>query len=350
MSVMRCMPLSVTLKRLAIRWSCRRRCLPDLKMTFHCLHTPVFRLPDIPQTAALPHIQLIEYHFNPLEILKLDCKSTVIPLTLALTHPPLSADAIQFVSLPIDYTEDMDETKKNELKLAANYEIYRKAIDCCSDSYIIEAWSDGSVDLENGTAGGAGLLFDTRVSECDTNIPIKAYSFSSPLHSCSFTSECFAILGLLTELYNYILSHVEETLSICVFSDSLSMLSSVGKGLCCAGTISQLLWRSLLRLISLPNVSRIVCSHVYAHCNFPRGDVIDAHAKEARQPLSTDNIWHSDLARSEWNKVRDTWQSTVVPSDFRRRISGKNDFVMDGKLPLKLTVKQSRLLLQLRTG
>ncbi|CAJ1039490.1 Endonuclease/Exonuclease/phosphatase family/Endonuclease-reverse transcriptase [Leishmania shawi] len=345
---MGCPSMSMMVSKLAITWNHKRHCLP---IQLEPIYINI--LPDWLDEATCPAAALLIdpaaiFGHPPLTGNPLPFRYPVLPLPTVLdkVHFPQSAvtQPLRTVKRPAD-----------ELR-ALNTHRRREVYDRLSGYTVHEGWSDGSVTYtgkeSEDKAGGAAVIFHPGFSH--TRVWISENS-PVPLHACSYTAEVFAALTLLDILTRLTSKRATEKVAVLICSDSLSWITNVGRGPTSFGPIAPLFWSKLAILSQQVDAIEVV--HCYSHCADPRGDIVDEAAKAAGQlNIRTLTPWHVDMARAATAVAWKPLVHTIVKeqrSTFHRGMHPNMETwipSIKSVPPLLLHVKQSAMILQLRTG
>ena len=248
--------------------------------------------------------------------------------------PTPQLDRISFLCDPATTCTTNDPAS---VRLAANCSQRQRAMhllgDCANPPLV--GWSDGSVVHDGGTpsGGGAALVFlDDRLL-AERLVPATT-------GCCSYSAEVCAALGLVDELC----AQVGKDQDVVICSDSRSWITHVACGPSTPGPFAPLIWQSLDRLVSA--CRRVVVAFMFAHCDDPQGDMVDAAAARARALPPQPTMWHRDAVRPHIEAMRAETDRIQKPlqglrSSFAPPLS---------KIPQDLKRQEAVDLCRLRTG
>ena len=248
--------------------------------------------------------------------------------------PTPQLDRISFLCDPATRCSADDPSP---VRLAANDSQRQRAMHLlgdCTDPPLV-GWSDGSVVHEGGTpsGGGAALVFLEDRLLAERLVPATT-------GCCSYSAEVCAALGLVDELC----AHVGKDQDVVICSDSRSWITHVACGPSTPGPFAPLIWQGLARLASV--CRRVVVAFMFAHCDDPQGDMVDAAAARARALPPQPTMWHRDAVRPHIEAMRAETDRTQKPlqglrSSFAPPLSN---------IPQDLKRQEAVDLCRLRTG
>ncbi|KAK7199226.1 Endonuclease/reverse transcriptase-like protein [Novymonas esmeraldas] len=348
---MGCPTIEMMVRKQAIKWNHARHTLPIDKESIYVSILPEWMDDDTPHHDLLVDPATVFGHRS--------LAQTPLPLLYPESPPPTVLDTVYILPHtqgPNNNATPRTPKDKLELNTARRREVYERY----RDYTIYEGWSDGSVthSEESGAieAGGAAVIFEPGADH--TRIRITENS-PAPPNVCSYSAEVFAALTLLDTLIRLtqedalLNPKAERAALIC--SDSLSWILHIARGPTMFGTLAPLFWRKLTALAHQVVAVNIV--HCFSHCGDPRGDIVDAAAKLAgKRNIRTRVPWHVDAAR---DAVSECWTPLINAIVGEQRSTFHRGMLPDMETwmpsvravpPLQLHVKQSAMILQLRTG
>jgi hypothetical protein len=352
MIAMGCPTMEMQVRKQAIAWNNRRHCHPIVKEPIY-----VCILPDwIDDKTCAADALLIDpasaFGHPALAVLPLPFLYPELP-------PPPVLDAVHFLPSASELLQ-RPKNLTNDAKLRLNKQQRLAVYTRLPEHLIYEGWSDGSVTYSKKehttSAGGAAVLFEPGPDH--TRVRFSHSSPAPPL-ACSYTAEIYAALRLLDDLATLLReeAHQEPKVkrAVLICSDSLSWITHVSRGPSTFGPVAPLFWEKLTQLARLAD--EVILLHCYSHCGDPRGDIVDNAAKLAGKLNARTTVpWHVDAAREQ---ITAAWAPLVDTIVKEQRSTFHKGMLPDMETwcpsitdlpPLSLHVKQSAMILQLRTG
>jgi hypothetical protein len=215
---------------------------------------------------------------------------------------------------------------------------------------MFEAWSDGSVMRIHGEDwGGAATVLWRPSGERDRSVLCPA-----PWHPCSYSAECSGTEQMLATcvdaLTEYRTQNPAAFIAVLLLSDGQSWMSHASRGPLIPAVYNPRFWSRVEPLAAV--CDKVFVRFMFAHCDDPRGDVVDSAAEAAREQFTLSRTyttpWHVDMCRPHLQQLRrNTDRALLEQQTFRKQY---NDDPMGLPPPKELSRRQAIVITRLRTG
>jgi len=274
-----------------------------------------------------------------------------LPTIIPSTPPPLALDRVTFRSKPCVPIRKANATIEQQRE-ANDLQRQQALASLPDDSVVIEIWTDGSVKRDDtGDWGGAGVaVWD------HSGALVRVEHVAAPLHPCSYSAEYAGALAAPFTANDVVADPAIQSLrpgrhvAALICSDGQSWISNASTGPIRPGVFAPVFWNNIQQI--LPFVDRVIVCFMFAHCDDPHGDIVDAAADEAqermRNTLSFTTPWHIDYIRPQLQANTRSFEHAMRSEQtFRRRFT---DSAVGLPPPMELSRREAIHIGRLRTG
>jgi hypothetical protein len=234
------------------------------------------------------------------------------------------------------------------------------------EAQIFDGWSDGSIDSSLGRpiGGGAFAIWPPLDPTSATNDPLPTsptdpFSCAAPIEPCSYPVEEVAFEAMVDRMSLAVDAWRAATSSpapvgVRLMTDGQSVAAHAECGPLRSAIMSPRIWQCISRLTA--RVDCVAIGFMFAHCDDPAGDLVDARAKLASARCAASGLvmnrqWHVDAARPETRRVQAMHDLFVTA---KVRLAAR---AIDATIPAigcappnALTPAQASTILRLRSG
>jgi hypothetical protein len=268
----------------------------------------------------------------------------LLPTTIPPSPPPAVFDKVAFFTPPaVRKVSASDEKPK---RFAANnkqrerVEAHLATVTGAVGRFV--GWSDGSVERVDGIDyGGAGIAIWS-----PDNDRVHDGEFPTTKTPCSYSAECAAAMALFDSMstkiaeWRAIRGNERRPATVAIYSDGQSWLTHAENGPQHSAVMNPAFWQRLELLVH--QVDRLAMGFMFAHCDDPEGDHVDAVADGARMRFKSEGItlpatWHVDARRpfiATYRRLRDVEQLKLCPVRYAAYQELKTPDVLDDPIPL----------------